>query len=271
MSGDRADGEGEGAPRRAEEGEVSEADYLARYRDLQWPRPSVTVDLVVLTVLDADLKVLLIRRKAHPYQGAWALPGGFVRVGDGYDDRGESVDAAAHRELAEETGLPEGSAWLAQLHTFGEPDRDPRMRVITVAYYALLRRTLAPFVTAGTDAAEVRWASLRADIGAGLELAFDHAEMLAMAVERVRDELDRTPVAFSLVPETFTVAELRGVHEAILGEPCDAGNFRRRFQRMVADGLLEEAPGKRVTGTKPAKVYRFVCGRSQSVVQSRSS
>ncbi|MCB9731037.1 MAG: NUDIX hydrolase [Deltaproteobacteria bacterium] len=218
----------------------------------------MTVDLVVLTVLDADLKVLLIRRKEHPFQGAWALPGGFVRVGDAYDDRGESVEAAAHRELAEETGLPEGSAYLAQLHTFGAPDRDPRMRVISVAHYALLRPTLAPFVTAGTDAAEARWASLRADVDSGaLPLAFDHAEMLAMAVRRVRDELDRTPVAFSLVPETFTVAELRGVHEAVVGETYDAGNFRRRFQRMVADGLIEEAPGKRVTGTKPAQVYRF--------------
>lgn len=220
-----------------------------------WPRPSVTVDLVILTVRDADLKVLLVRRGEPPFEGAWALPGGFVRVGAG-DVGGEGLDEAAHRELQEETGLPRGSAWLAQLHAFGAPDRDPRTRVITVAYYALIRPDLAPLVRGGSDAADAAWFSLQHERPAAL--AFDHPAILDLALERVRAELDRGPIAFELVPPTFTVAELRAVYEALAGRTWDPGNFRRRFRRMVTDGVIEEAPGRRHTSTKPAKVYRFL-------------
>jgi len=250
-----------------------DAAFLASYREQKWPRPAVTVDLVILTVIDSDLKVLLIQRNEPPFKGSWALPGGFVRVGDTFDDQGEDVEAAAHRELAEETGLPRGSAYLEQLFTFGKTGRDPRTRVITVAYYALVRPTLAPLVTAGTDAADARWASVAAiggllDPALGFDrravgdgevrgLAFDHAEILSVAIERVRGKLAHAPIGFDLVPETFTTSELRTVHEAIHGTNIDPSNFRRRIKRMIEDGLIEQAPGMRQTATRPATVYRF--------------
>jgi 8-oxo-dGTP diphosphatase len=230
-----------------------EAAWLAAYREGDYAKPSVTVDLVILTVLDTDLKVLLVRRKEPPFRDRWALPGGFVRVGRG-PDRGEGLEQAAHRELEEETGLPAGSAFLEQLHTFGAPDRDPRMRVISVAWTALVRPDLAPIATAGSDAARVTWASVNALPG---PLAFDHDAILTLATERARSRIDHAPIAFELVPPTFTVAELRSVYEAIKGQAYNPGNFRRRFARMLDDGVIEQAPGKRSTGTKPAQVYRF--------------
>ncbi len=227
-----------------------------RARATAYPRPSVTVDLVILTVQDTDLKLLLVRRKQPPFADWWALPGGFVRVGDGFEDQGESLLDAAHRELAEETGLPRDKVFLEQLYTFGDADRDPRMRVISVAWYALVRPDLAPFVTAGSDAAEVRWVSLSHERPEAL--AFDHDRIVDTAVERIRGKVDYAPIAFDLVPPTFTVAELRAVYEAINGQRYDASNFRRRFKRMIDDGLVARAPGKRHTARRPAAVYSFV-------------
>jgi 8-oxo-dGTP diphosphatase len=218
-----------------------------------FPRPAVAVDLVIFTVLDTDLKILLIQRGQAPFLGDWALPGGFVRVGDGVDEQGESVEEAAHRELEEETGLPRGTAYLEQLYTFGQPYRDPRMRVISIAWCALVRPDLAPMVTAGTDAADTMWCSLQKLP----RLAFDHNQIVQLAIERIRGKIDYTPVAFELVPTTFTVAELRQVYEAIHATSYDRGNFRRRFKRMMDSGLIERAPGKRQTASKPASVYRF--------------
>jgi 8-oxo-dGTP diphosphatase len=230
-----------------------------------YPRPSVTVDIVLVTVVDSDLKVLLVRRGEPPFKGAWALPGGFVRVGDAPGSRGEDLETAARRELAEETGLASDRIYLEQLQAFGAPDRDPRGRVVSVAYYALvnpeLRGTLdargAVTLRAGSDAADARWVSLVEEVPR-LALAFDHATILACALERLRSRLDHSTIAFELVPPTFTVADLRGVFEAVRGEAHDAANFRRRFERMLDEGLIEVAPGKRQTGTKPARVYRFV-------------
>jgi 8-oxo-dGTP diphosphatase len=234
--------------------EETEAEYLARYTPGDWPRPSVTVDLVVLTILDQDLKVLLIRRKEHPCKGMLALPGGFLRVSDGLD-QGEGLEAAAHRELAEETGLPDGSVWLKQLGAFGEPGRDPRLRVITVAWYALVQPDLAALVEAGSDAEEAGWHSL-VEL-AREQLAFDHRQILDAAVARLEAEIEYTDVAYQLVPRRFSISELRGVYEVIQGQKLDPGNFRRRFTRLVEDGLIVEAPGQRITGRRPAKVYRF--------------
>lgn len=237
-----------------------EARFLARYRPEQYPRPAVAVDIAILTLLDVDLKVLLVRRDEHPFKGKWALPGGFVRVGDTRADQGEDLDEAAARELAEETGLPRGAAYLEQLAAFGKAGRDPRMRVISVAYFALVRPTLAPLVRAGGDVSQAGWFSV-AEV-AKRELAFDHAQMLEAAVARVRARIDDSAIAFELVPDTFSIAELRAVHEALKGEKQDAGNFRKRFLRMVDDGLIEPAPGKRVTASKPAKVFRFTRRRT---------
>ena len=231
-----------------------EARFLATYSPQSYERPAVTVDLVIFTVRDADLKILAIKRSEHPYQGAWALPGGFVRVG-GTETKGENLDEAAHRVLAEETGLPIGSAYLEQLYTYGDVDRDPRMRVISVAWFALLSPELAPLVTAGRDAAAVKWHSVAT---LPQTFAFDHEKILQDGLKRVQGKLDYSSIAFDLVPDTFTISDLRGVHEAILGNACDAGNFRRRFLRMVEDGLVEKAPGRRITTGKPAAVFRFI-------------
>ena len=236
-----------------------ERAFLEAYDASDYARPSVTVDLVVFTVVDSDLKVLLIQRGAPPFEAAWALPGGFVRVSED-ESQGESIEEAAQRELAEETGLAERSVFLEQLYTFGEPRRDPRTRVITVAHYALVPSDRVSHVRAGSDARAARWWSVASEVPS-LELAFDHDRILTLAVERIRGKIDYTPIAFALVPATFTIAELRAVYEAIKGETYDPGNFRRRFMRMKTDGVIEQAPGKRHTASKPARVYRFVSRR----------
>ena len=235
-----------------------EERFLEKYKAGAYARPSVTVDLVILTVLDNDLKVLLVQRNEHPFKSRWALPGGFVRVSDDRKDQGEDLDAAARRELEEETGLSKATAgdfFLEQVRTFGRPGRDPRMRVISVAYYALVRSTLVPLIRAGGDALVARWFSVAELTDAAL--AFDHAEIVDATLVKARADLDRSSIAFELVPETFTIQELRGVHEAIRGEALDPGNFRKKFLRMIEDGHIEAARGKRATASKPASVYRF--------------
>lgn len=243
------------ATRSSSKRDPEEAAFLEEYRAEDFPRPSVTVDIVIFTIVDADLKILLIRRENHPYKGSWALPGGFVRIGATPKDRGEDLDEAAIRRLSEETGLPKGSVFLEQLHTFGKADRDPRMRVITVAYFALVRPDLAPFVKAGVDAVEAGWKSV-GELDS-MDLAFDHQEIIGLALDRVRSKLNDSNVAFELVPETFTIPELRAVYEVIDNVRYDPGNFRRRFKRMLDDAVIEKAPGKRITVSKPAQVYRF--------------
>lgn len=235
----------------------AENRFLAQYSASDFVRPSVAVDLVIFTVVDTDLKVLLIQRGDHPFKDAWALPGGFVGAGDGGGDQGENIDTAAHRELAEETGLPIGSCFLEQLYTFGRAGRDPRTRVISISWYALVRPEMAVLVSAGDDAADAQWFSVSEEVP-WMRLAFDHTEILATGVDRVRGKINYTDIAFELVPQSFTVAELRAVHEAIQDKTHDARNFRRRFQRMVSDKIIVPAPGKRHRGrARPAKVWRF--------------
>lgn len=237
-----------------------ESTFLEGYRAKDYPRPSVTVDVVIITIVDAQLRVLLVRRSEHPFKGQWALPGGFVRVGAGPFEQGEDVDEAAARELKEETGLDPSRVFLEQLYTFGSVGRDPRMRVITVAYYALVRPDLAPIVRAGGDASDAQWF----EVGQvpALGLAFDHAEIVEAALVRIRGKLDYSNIAFDLVPGTFTIPELRHVYGVVLGKPMDPGNFRRAFNRWLEEGRIEQAPGKRITASKPATVYRFKGGRS---------
>ena len=232
-----------------------EAAFLAEYDVEAFHRPSVTVDIVIFTILDADLKVLLIQRGQHPFKSAWALPGGFVRVGPSADDQGEDLEEAAARRLHEETRLPRGSLYLEQLGAFGRAGRDPRTRVITVAYYALVRPDLAPFVSAGEGAAATAWVSV--DELPKRTLAFDHEEIIKTALERIRSKMEETNIAFELVPETFSIPELRAVYEVIKGTAYDPGNFRRRFNRMLTDGIIQKAAGKRITRSKPAQVFKF--------------
>src|SRR6478736_1189804 len=225
-------------------GAVSEeAAFLRKYRPADFPRPSVTVDVVAFTVIDAELRVLLVQRGKHPFKGAWAVPGGFVRVGDG------------HREQEEETSLSPSNVLLEQVAAFGQANRDPRMRVISIAFCALIRPDLVPLVRAGGDANEAHWFSvtrLHREL-----LAFDHAEIVERTRAHVAARVDASDIASSLVPATFTIQELRHVHALLSGKPQDPGNFRRKFARLLEDGIIERATGKRLTASKPALVYRF--------------
>lgn len=233
---------------------AGEQAFLEAYRPDDYPRPAVAVDLVILSIIDAQLRVLLARRKEHPFKDCWALPGGFLRVGVGAD-QGEDLDVAARRELLEETGLGPERVHIEQLYTFGASGRDPRMRVVSVAYFALVRPDLAPIVEAGGDVSRVDWFPLEST--AKLELAFDHRHIIDTALARIRGKLEYSNIAFDLVPATFTIPELRHVFSIVLDRDVDPGNFRRRFNRLIEDGLIERAPGKRITASKPATVYRF--------------
>lgn len=202
--------------------------------------PAFAVDTVIFTVGEDDLMVLLIQRRGAPFAGHWAIPGGFV-------DPEESLDAAAARELREETGVEE--VFLEQLYTFGEPGRDPRGRVISVAYYALLRQ--APAVSAADDAADARWFPLRALP----PLAFDHGAVLDYALSRVRNKVEYTNIVYSLLPDSFTLTELQRVYEIILGRTLDKRNFRKKINSL---DLVEPTGELRRDGAhRPAKLYHF--------------
>ncbi|MBS1992385.1 MAG: NUDIX hydrolase [Cyanobacteria bacterium SZAS LIN-3] len=203
----------------------------------------VTVDIVLFTLLERRLQVLLIKRLAPPFVGSYALPGGFV-----LED--ESLDAAAQRELHEETGVDasNGDVYLEQLYTFGEPGRDPRGRVVTVAYYALVSNS--QILKAGTDASDASWFA----VDELPQLAFDHTQIIEYAHRRIRNKLDYTSVGFELLPEKFTLTELQVVHEAILGEKLDKRNFRRK---ILQQGIVEATKELQKAGRKPAQLYRF--------------
>jgi 8-oxo-dGTP diphosphatase len=215
------------------------------------PHPAVTTDVVVFTIRDGALQVLLVRRAEAPYKGAWALPGGFVGID-------EDLEAAARRELREETGI-EG-VYLEQLYTFGKPDRDPRERVITVAYYALIPSDRLE-LQAATDAVDARWFAWARPP----RLAFDHAQILAMAHERLKAKLDYSTIAFQFLPSEFTLSELQAVYEMVLGEPLDKRNFRKRIHTFGA--LRETRRTKREGAHRPAKLYRLAVPRRVEIIK----
>jgi 8-oxo-dGTP diphosphatase len=229
---------------------VTEEEFLAEYDPRAVPPVAVTVDVVVLTIRDGDLHVLLVRRGVPPYEGRWALPGGFVRPD-------EDLAAGAERELAEETGVVADvrRVHLEQLASYGQPDRDPRMRVISVAYLAFAPDLPDP--AAGADARESAWAPvaalglpeaggapgrpIRQRPGVTRRLAFDHAQLLADGLERARSKLEYTPLATSFLGEEFTIAELRGVYETVWGTALHAGNFHRKV--LSVPGFVESTGG----------------------------
>ena len=210
------------------------------------PNAAITVDLVVLTVVRHELTVLLVRRAAPPYRGRWALPGGFV-----HDD--EDLLDAAGRELEEETGLESVRGHLEQLATYGAPRRDPRGRVVTVAYLALVPGLGTP--TAGSDAAAARWAPVAEAAQDSRRLAFDHHRILTDGVERARSKLEYSPLGTAFCPEEFTIAELRRVYEAVWGTTLDPRNFHRKV--TGTPGFVVET-GRTTTrdGGRPAQLYR---------------
>ncbi len=223
----------------------------------EYPRPALAVDMVVLALVELELRVLLIRRGEPPYKGRWALPGGFVHTSD-EGDQGEDLDAAAARELHEETGLRQRDVYLQQFRAFGKPGRDPRGRVVSIAYFALVPGDLLPRTRAGDDAAEAKWVGL-AQAGQ-LRLAFDHHSILEVALATIRDRLaGDLRIAASLVPAEFTKAELRRVFEIVSGQAYDKSNFNKRFNRMIEDGTIAEGPGVRALPGpgRPAKLFSF--------------
>jgi len=206
-----------------------------------YARPALTVDCVVFGLDTDDLKVLLIQRKLEPFQHRWALPGGFVHVD-------ETIDAAARRELAEEAGVTD--VYLEQLYTFGALDRDPRERVVSVAYYALAK--LADHrIRAATDAMGVGWFAL-AELPT---LAFDHAHIVATAHARLRGKVRYAPIGFELLPPRFTLTQLQRLYELVLGERLDKRNFRKKLLAM--DVLVETDELEQGVRHRAARLYRF--------------
>jgi 8-oxo-dGTP diphosphatase len=230
---------------------MSEAEFLAAYDPGAYPAFAVTVDIALFTLIDGKLCALLIRRGAHPYKDRWGLPGGFVR-------RDESIEAAASRELAEETGVARFSGHLEQLKTYGNPNRDPRTRVVSVAHVAIAPDQPDP--TAGTDAAAARYWQID-ELGLdrhrhGPQLAFDHHRILHDALERVRAKLEYTTVATTFLKTPFTITALRTVYEAIWGTNLDPSNFQRKV--LNTPGFIKptariQTPGR--SGGRPARLY----------------
>ncbi|HSI08358.1 MAG TPA: NUDIX domain-containing protein [Rariglobus sp.] len=207
----------------------------------QHPHPAVTVDAVVFGFDDADLKLLLIQRKLAPFKGAWALPGGFVRLD-------ENLEAAARRELTDETGITR--LYLEQLYTFGEPDRDPRERVISVAYYALVKLS-DHALQAASDAENVAWFPV-AELP---KLGFDHERIVEVALKRLKAKVRYEPIGFELLPVKFTLGELQRLYEAVLEQPLDKRNFRKKILGMELLEALDEY--QQDVAHRAAQYYRF--------------
>lgn len=274
---------------------LTENEFLKKYKPSDYERPSVTVDTLLFTVdkdkKDSNLKILLIKRDDHPYINCWALPGGFVNIDEGIED-------AAYRELKEETNICD-DVYLEQLYTFGNnPNRDPRMRIITCAYMSLTSPNNIKKTKAGDDAKDALWFNIRKDcvdkdsqsitwllsltnkernirieyiVKDAVEngklkttimksanstdtLAFDHYESINMAMDRMRNKVDYSPIAFNLLPSEFTLTELQSVYEILLGTSLEKSNFRKKIKHMVIE---TEKDNKGEVNHRPAKYYRF--------------
>jgi 8-oxo-dGTP diphosphatase len=204
-------------------------------------RPAVTVDVVIFRLHEEMLKVLLIQRAFPPFKGKWALPGGFVNLD-------ETLEQAALREMEEETGVRD--VYLEQLYSFGDPKRDPRGRVITVAYFALISKDVS--LHAGEEATHAEWHP----VDRVPDLAFDHAKILAYAIQRLRYKLEYTAVGFELLPDEFTLSELQTAYEIVLAEKLDKRNFR---SRILEAGILAETRRSRPAAGqgRPAQLFRY--------------
>ncbi|PHN05954.1 NUDIX hydrolase [Flavilitoribacter nigricans] len=220
----------------------------------EYPRPALTVDCVIFGLDESNkLKILLIQRALEPFKGDWALPGGFV-------DMEEDLEAAALRELEEETGVRD--VFIEQLYTFGQPERDPRGRVVSVAYYALVNLAEHP-VHASSDADHVEWFEL----DQLPQLAFDHDRIVELAITRLRGKVRYQPIGFELLPEQFTLSQLQKLYETILGvEELNKRNFRKRILDM---GILQEAGKQEGVAHRPAILYRFDKAKYEQLVQER--
>ena len=208
--------------------------------EYEYARPALAVDCAVFG-LDENLKVLLIERGLDPFKGSWALPGGFVEMD-------ESLDQAARRELEEETSLK--NVFLEQLYTFSQPDRDPRDRVVSVGYFALVRLS-DHRLQAATDAIDAKWF----DVQKLPKLAFDHAKILKMAKERLQGKVRYQPIGFELLPKKFTLRQLQQLYEVVLERELDKRNFRKKILSMRILKELEEMESG--VAHRAARLYRF--------------
>jgi 8-oxo-dGTP diphosphatase len=225
---------------------MEQPETAQTYDPAKYDRPSVTIDVVIFTLIERELHVLLVQRKRWPYEGFWAIPGGFINMD-------ESLEQAARRELEEETGVRD--VYLEQLYTFGDPQRDPRTRVISVAYMALVRAEVQ-HLRVSDESHAVRWFPVR-DLPEAL--AFDHEQVLSYAIGRLRSKLEYTTLAFQLLPELFSILELKHTYEQILGEKLDKGNFYRKIKES---GLLEETTHVREGRGRPTRLWRFRTDRA---------
>ena len=218
----------------------------------EYPRPAVTVDCCVFGLDDEGLKLMLIKRLAAPFEDSWALPGGFV-------DMEETTDAAARRELEEETGVK--NLFLEQLYTFSGVDRDPRGRVISIAYYALVKPSELK-LQAGDDAKDAQWFDARKLP----KLAFDHKEIVKTALLRLEGKVRYQPIGFELLPRKFTLGQLQKMYQFILGRDLDKRNFRRVILKMgILDALDEKQEG---VSHRPSRLYRFNKSEYKRLVKS---
>ncbi|MFB8777692.1 NUDIX hydrolase [Streptomyces broussonetiae] len=215
----------------------------------EWSPPPVllTVDLVILTLREAQLCLLLVERGEDPFQGMLALPGGFL------NHAGEEILDAAHRELSEETALAAGRVHLEQLATYGDAGRDPRGRVVSVAHLAIAPGLPEP--VAGTDATDAAWVPVASVLSGEVELAFDHRRIVTDGIERARTKLEFSALATAFCRELFTIAELQQVYEAVWGTELDTRNFYRKVQ-AVKGFIIPAGSGRRTTGGRPARLYR---------------
>jgi 8-oxo-dGTP diphosphatase len=206
-----------------------------------YEQPGITVDLVILTVSEGQLKVLLIKRAEQPFANFWSIPGGFLQ-------KAESLEAAASRVMAEKTGVQE--VYLEQLYTFGNPERDPRARIITITYFALIPwKTLSQ--PGSKKVSDLAWTSVKALP----ELAFDHQEIVKFALQRLRAKVEYSSIVYGLLPESFRLSDLQRMYEIIMDEKVDKRNFRKR---MLSTGLLQETGQKDMSGAhRPAMLYQF--------------
>ena len=207
----------------------------------EYPRPALTTDCVIFGFDEGELKILLIERKHDPFKGSWAFPGGFVNMD-------ETTEVGARRELLEETGMQD--VFVEQLYTFSDVERDPRGRVVSVVYFALVK--LSDYsIEAGDDAKNVEWFPV-SNIP---DLAFDHKMILQIALQRIKGKIKYQPIGFELLPEKFSLSELQHLYEAVLGIDLDKRNFRKKILKMNL--LLELSENQNNVSHKPAKLYRF--------------
>lgn len=208
-------------------------------------RPLLAVDILIFSIIENELQILLVKRKFAPFANDWAIPGGFVR-------EKESLENAARRELSEETGLKDVDMFLEQLFTFGEPNRDPRGRVISVSYYALIPSSKIGKLQATTDASQTCWMP----VYSLPELAFDHATIIKYALERLRYKMEYTNVSYSLLDDEFTLTDLQKIYEIVFAKSFDKRNFRKKILSL---GILIPTGKTVVRGVhRPAKTYKFV-------------